>query len=70
MTHFSSLATRRYSVQPRGQIFIKGYGFLSFAENMTKHFGKKLSNKYSQKIFDNAKQSARDALKTALKRAI
>ena len=23
-----------YSVQPRDQIFVKGYGFLSFAKNM------------------------------------
>ena len=32
--------------------------------------GKNLSNKYSQKLFDHAKQSTRDALKTASKRAI
>ena len=43
----------RYSVQPRDQIFVKGYGFSSFAENMSKNIGKKiiknLSSKYSQK---------------------
>ena len=30
-----------YSVEPRGKIYIKGYGFLSFAKNIGKH----LSNK-------------------------
>ena len=25
-----------YSVQPRDRIFVKGYGFLSFAKNMGK----------------------------------
>ena len=40
-----------YSVQPRDQIFLKDYGFLSFAENMGKKIGqnisKSLSSKYS-----------------------
>ena len=27
----------RYSVQPRDPIFVKGYGFLSFAKNMGKN---------------------------------
>ena len=31
----------RYSVQPRGQIHVKGYEFLSFAKNMSKNIGKK-----------------------------
>ena len=26
----------RYSVQPRDEIFVKGYEFLSFAKNMVK----------------------------------
>ena len=33
----------RYSVQPRDRIFVKGYGFLSFAENMDKHIGKNIT---------------------------
>ena len=33
----------RYSIEPEDRIYVKGYGFLSFAENM----GKDLSNKYS-----------------------
>ena len=65
---------RRYSVQPRDRIFVKGYGFLSFAKNMDRNIGKNicknLSSKYSQKLLDHAKQSATDALKTAAKRVI
>ena len=34
-----------YSVQSRDQIFVKGYGFLSFAKNMGKNIGKKISKK-------------------------
>ena len=61
----------RYSVQPRDQIFVKGYGFLSFAKIMGISIGKItskiLSGKYSQKHFDHVKQSATDALKTTSK---
>ena len=64
----------RYSVQPRDQIFVKSYGFLSFAINMSKNIGtsiaKNLSGIYSQKLLDHSKQSATDPLKTASKRAI
>ena len=56
----------RYSIEPRDRIYVKGYGFLSFAKNM----GKSLSNKYRQKLLDNAKKSTTDAIKTASKRAI
>ena len=51
----------RYSIEPRDRIYMKGYGFMSFAKNI----GKNLSNKYSQKIIDTAKKSATDAIKTA-----
>ena len=48
----------RYSVQPRDRIFVKGYGFLSFAKSMGKNIGKniskKLSGKYSQKLLHHA----------------
>ena len=50
------------SVQPRDQIFAKGYGFLSFAKNMTRN----LMSKYSQKLLDHGT----DAFKTVSKRAI
>ena len=52
----------RYSIQPRNRIFVKGYGFLSFARNMGKNISKDLSGNYSQKLFNHAKQSATDAL--------
>ena len=59
----------RYSVHPRDQIFVKGYGFLSFAKNMDKNIGKNisknLSGKCSQKLLDHAKESATDASKTS-----
>ena len=71
----------RHSVKPRDQIFVKGYGFLSFAKNMNKNIGKNISNRLSgkygpgmlamrQKLLDHAKQSATDALKTSSKRVI
>ena len=56
----------RYSIEPRNRIYVKGYGFLSFAKNM----GKRLSNKYGQKLLDSAKKSTTDAIKTASKRTI
>ena len=56
----------RYSIEPRDRIYVKGYGFLSFAKNM----GKSLSNKCGQKLLDSAKKSTTDAIKTASKRAI
>ena len=55
-----------YSIEPKDRIYVKRYGFLSFAKNM----GKSLSNKYGQKFLDSAKNSTTDAIKTASKRAI
>ena len=56
----------RYSIELRGRIYVKGYGFLSFAKKM----GKSLSSKYG--LLDSAKKSAskNDAIKTASKREI
>ena len=54
----------RYSIEPRDRIYVKGYGFLSFAKNT----GKSVSNKYGQKLLDSAKKSTRDAIKVASKR--
>ena len=50
----------RYSIEPRDRIYVKGYGFLSFAKSM----GKSLSNKYGQKLLDSDKKSKTDAIKT------
>ena len=52
----------RYSLEPRDRIYVKGYEFMSFARSM--------SNKYGKKLFDTAKKSATDAVKTASKREI
>ena len=52
----------RYSIEPRDRIYVKRYGFLSFA--------KSLSNKYDQNLIDSAKKSSADAIKAASKRAI
>ena len=59
-----------YSVQPRDQIFVKGFGFLSVARNVGKNISKNVSIKYSQKILDHATISITNAFKTASKRAI
>ena len=56
----------RYSIEPRDRIYVKGYGFLSFAKNI----GKNLSNKYGQNLLDSANESTTDAIKTSSKRAI
>ena len=53
-------------MEPRDRIYVKGHGFLSFVKNISKN----LSNKYGQKIFDTAKKSTPDAIKTASKGAI
>ena len=48
----------RYSIGPRDRIYVKGYGFLSFANNMgiyANEVAKTLSNKYGQKRLDSAK---------------
>ena len=63
-----------YSVQRRDWIFVKGYGFLSFAKNVGNNIGKSisknLSGKYSQERLDVAKQSVTNGFRLALNRAI
>ena len=63
----------RYSTEYRDRIYVKGYGFLSFAKNMCTHatkVAKNLSNKYGQKLLDSAKKFTMDAIKAASKTAI
>ena len=61
-----------YLFEPGDCIFVKGYGLLSFAKNMGKNISKSgsksLHSKYSQNLFDHAKESATDSFKTVLKR--
>ena len=53
-----------YSVQPRYQIFVKGYGFLSFAKHMFENIGKSIIKNLhgieSQKHLDQAEKLATD----------
>ena len=46
----------RYSTEPRDEIYVKGYGFLTFAKNVGTHAtkaAKNMSNKYSQILLNN-----------------
>ena len=62
----------RYSVRPRDQIFVKGYRFLFFSRSMGKTVGKSISknvySKYSENLFNHAKQSATDAYKREIQK--
>ena len=42
----------RYSLEVKDWIYVKGYGFMSFARSM--------SDKYGKKLVDTAKKFARD----------
>ena len=53
----------RYSIEPRDRIYVKRYGFLSFAKNISKN----LSNKYGQKRLHSAIKSTMDPIKAVLK---
>ena len=50
----------RYSFEPSYVKYVKGYGFLSFAKNM--------SNKYSQNLTDSAKIAKKIVPKRAIKK--
>ena len=56
----------RHSIEPKDRIYVKGYGFLSFAKKL----GKNLSSKYGQKLLNSSKKSTTDAIESASKRAI
>ena len=65
------------STEPRYRVFVKGYGFFSFAENMSNNIVKNVSDKHSpgmlavrKKLLDHAKKSAADVLKTVSKGTI
>ena len=66
MSHIKKI---RYSIKPRGGIFVKYYGQISFAKNMDKKIRKCFRSKYSQKLIDHVKESTTDASKTASKGA-
>ena len=58
MTRSSSLAMRQYSIEPRTRKYIKGYGFVSFARNLSNTYKKQLLNR------------GLDSLNTASKKAV
>ena len=63
----------RYLIKPKDRIYVKGYGFLSFAKNVGTHaikVAKNLSNKYSEKLLDTATKATADTVKTDSKTAI
>ena len=62
MLNSISLYKMKYSIEPRDRVYVKEYGFMSFARSMI--------NKYGKKLVDTAKKSATDAIKTVSKRAI
>ena len=49
----------RYSIEPRERIYVKGYGFMSFARNF--------NDKYSKSLMDVSKTFAKTAGKKKLK---
>ena len=63
----------RYSIKPRNQIFVKGYGFSSsdktVSKNTVKTITKNLSSKYNQTLLHHAKQSVTDAIKNTSKKS-
>ena len=52
----------RYSIEPKTGKYVKGYGFFSFARN--------LSNKYGKQLLDNATITGVDAAKPASKKVV
>ena len=56
----------RYSIEPTDRIYVKRYGFLSFAKSMSKN----LSIEYSQKLLNSTKKPTTKAIKTASKRGL
>ena len=64
---------RQCTIEPRDQICVKGYGYLSLDDTS---LGKNIKGKYCpgmlaahQKLLDNAEKSALDAYKAPSKRA-
>ena len=52
----------RYSIEPRKRIYMKGYGFMSFARNF--------SDKYSKSLIDKGIDVSKNFAKTADKRIL
>ena len=60
-----------YSIESKDEMYVKGYGFLSFAKNIGTHatkVAKSMSNKYSQKLLDSAKTIYNRCIKNCFKK--
>ena len=60
----------QYSIEPKDQVIVKGYGFQCLRKKIAKSISKNLNGKCSRKLLDHAKQSSSDALKATSKRVI
>ena len=71
----------RHSLEPEYRIYVKGYGFLSFARNFGGKYGKKLMNaaiktetnfstKYGKKLTDTAIKTGKDFATIAVKKIV
>ena len=71
----------RHSLEPEYRIYVKGYGFLSFAQNFGNKYGKKLMNtaikagtnfnsKYDKKFTDTAIKTGKDFATIAGKKIV
>ena len=69
---------KRYSFEPNYRRYVKGYGFLSFAQKFGNKHGKKLMNtatkvgtsKYGKKMIDTTKKQGSEFAKIAGKRIV
>ena len=52
MTHSSSLAMQHYSIEAITRKYVKGYGFLSCARNLSKKYGIQLQ-KLKEMLLNN-----------------
>ena len=71
----------RYSLEARCRIYVQGQGFMSFARNIGKKYGKKIfdksidvgksmKKKYGKKILDNSLSAGKDFAKIAGKKVL
>ena len=71
----------RYSLEPSYRIYVQGQGFMSFAKNIGKKYGrkifdksidvgKKMSNKYGRKILVKSMDAGKDFAKIASKKVL
>ena len=71
----------KYSLEPRYRRYVQGQGFMSFARNIGKKYGKKIFDKsidvgksmkkrYGKKILDNSLSAGKDFAKIAGKKVL